>query len=170
MKLITDDLKQRFAEIGNQRENDNPTVVAKFFDPTGSATWYATEYDPETNICMGYVTGLGFDEWGSFSINELENVQLPLGLSIERDLYFAEIPFADMISEQTIEEKIEIQQEDIKVTEKIDMSLEKEEISAEAEENIQEPEIEQEPEVENEIEEIQFIHNDTPEQEEELER
>lgn len=100
MKLITDELKARFAEIGNQSELDNPIVVAKFFDPTGSASWYATEYNPETNICMGYVTGLGFDEWGTFSIDELEALKRPFGLTIERDLYIKEMPFYEMMERE----------------------------------------------------------------------
>lgn len=44
MKLITEELKKRFLEIGDQSETKNPLIVAKFFDPVGSATWYATEY------------------------------------------------------------------------------------------------------------------------------
>ena len=28
-------------------------------------------------------------EWGSFSLNELESVKLPLGLGIERDINFS---------------------------------------------------------------------------------
>lgn len=100
MKLITDELKAIFAEIGDQSELDNPIVVAKFFDPTGSASWYATEYNPETNICMGYVTGLGFDEWGTFSIDELEALKRPFGLTIERDLYIKEMPFYEMMERE----------------------------------------------------------------------
>lgn len=96
MKLITKALIKRFKEVG--RQDQNPLVIAKFFDPAGSGTWYATEYDAETNICFGYVTGLAFDEWGSFSITELEAIKRPFGLTIERDLYFDEISFNTLIS------------------------------------------------------------------------
>ena len=97
MKLITKELINRFAEIGDQSEEVNPIVVAKFFDPCGSATWYVTDYNPEENICFGYVTGLIEDEWGSFSIEELESIRRPFGLTIERDLYFNEIRFKDLM-------------------------------------------------------------------------
>ena len=94
MKLLTQTLKRRFAQVGSQESTSDPVVIAKFFDPVGSATWYATEYDPERNICFGYVTGLGFDEWGSFSIDELESIKRPFGLGIERDIHFEETPIS----------------------------------------------------------------------------
>ena len=73
------------------------------FDPCGSATWYATEYDAENKIAFGYVTGLAFDEWGTFSITELESIKRPFGLGIERDLYFKEQRFKEIIKEQDLE-------------------------------------------------------------------
>ncbi len=104
MKLITPELEARFKEVGNQSEVDNPLIIAKFFDPVGSATWYATHYDAETETCYGYVTGLGFDEWGSFSVKELESIQRPLGVTIERDIYFDEISFNDQFKERRLSE------------------------------------------------------------------
>lgn len=100
MKLITPELEIRFKEIGDQSENENPIVVAKFFDPVGSGTWYATQYDKETNIAYGYVTGLAYDEWGTFSIEELESIQRPFGLGIERDIYFSEMKYYDLFPEK----------------------------------------------------------------------
>ena len=97
MKLITKTLFNRFMQIGDQSEDQNPIIVAKFFDPCGSATWYATEYDPETQECFGYVTGLACDEWGSFSIDELSSIKRPFGLGIERDIHFDEIRFEDLM-------------------------------------------------------------------------
>ena len=93
MKLITLELEQRFAEVGDQSETKDPIIVAKFFDPCGSATWYATEYDKQTKISYGFVTGLFESEWGTFSIDELESIQRPFGLTIERDIHFNEISF-----------------------------------------------------------------------------
>lgn len=103
MKLITKALEKRFLQIGDQSNEENPLIIAKFFSPVGGATWYASEYDPETKIAFGYVKDLVpsengmFDEWGSFSIDELESVQLPFGLKIERDIHFSEIRFNDLM-------------------------------------------------------------------------
>jgi hypothetical protein len=95
MKLLTKELEQRFAKIGSQENGKDPIVVCKFFDPTGAATWLATEYDPATKEFFGFagLFGLkdsGTAEYGYFSLNELENVKGRFGLGIERDLHTPE--------------------------------------------------------------------------------
>ncbi len=93
---MTKDLKRRFRQIGSQNIED-PIIIAKFFNPCGSGTWYLSEYDERLNIGFGYVTGLWVDEWGDVSIEELEALQCqPLGLPIERDMYFSEKPFSQL--------------------------------------------------------------------------
>ena len=92
MKLLTKNLMDRFHKVGNQEDEKVPLVIAKFFNPAGAGTWYATEYDPETNIFFGFVSIFGDhnDEWGSFSLEELESFKGSFGLGIERDLFFSE--------------------------------------------------------------------------------
>ena len=107
MKLITPTLETRFAEIGDQSEKSNPLIITKFFDPCGSATWFATEYDSKTQICFGYVTGLDYDEWGTFSISELESIKRPFGLGIERDIYFTEVRFKGIIKQHEQDKNLE---------------------------------------------------------------
>ena len=104
MKLITKELIQRFNEVGDQSEIEDPIVVAKFFDPVGSATWYATQYNDTTKIAYGYVSGLAYDEWGTFSFVELASIKRPLGLGIERDLYFKEQPISACITKNRTQE------------------------------------------------------------------
>lgn len=110
MKLLNKEIKARFKAIGSQENEIDPIVVAKFFDPTGSATWYATEYFPEENNCFGYVTGIYENEWGSFSVQELESIKCQFGLGIERDLYTSE----KRISEHVPSLKIELEKQKIK--------------------------------------------------------
>jgi len=94
MKLITKELEKRFKQIGSQENTplEDHIIVAKFFNPSGAGTWFATEYDPETKIAFGYVSIFGDhnDEWGSFAIWELEELEGPFGLGIERDIYWTE--------------------------------------------------------------------------------
>lgn len=99
MKLITKELEKRFAQVGSQENVQDPLVIAKFFNPTGAGTWYATEYDPANRIFFGYVSIFGDwnDEWGSFSLDELESYKGTFGLGIERDLYFDETPASQVI-------------------------------------------------------------------------
>jgi hypothetical protein len=92
MKLLTKELIKRFAEVGSQEEVKDPVIIAKFFNPAGAGTWYATEYNPSSRIFFGYVSIFGDhnDEWGDFSLDELESYRGTFGLGIERDLYFGE--------------------------------------------------------------------------------
>ena len=104
MKLITKNLEQRFAQIGSQENVKDPLIIAKFFNPTGSGTWYATEYDPKNRNFFGYVSIIGGwnDEWGYFSLDELESYKGQFGLGIERDLYFDEKYSSEVIGKLTI--------------------------------------------------------------------
>jgi hypothetical protein len=98
MKLLTKELIEKFKKMGRQEGNKNPIVVCKFFNPSGSGTWYATEYDPEERCFFGFVSIFGDhnDEWGYFSLDELESFRGPFGLGIERDLYFKSQPIGDV--------------------------------------------------------------------------
>lgn len=99
MKLLIKELEQRFEKIGSQENVKDPIIIAKFFNPAGRGTWYATEYLPEDKVFFGYVSihGGGDDELGYFSLKELEDLRLPFGLGIERDLYFKEKPLSEVI-------------------------------------------------------------------------
>ena len=94
MKLITKQLEKRFSQVGSQADAQDPLILAKFFNPAGAGTWYATEYDPKTRLFFGYVSIFGDwnDEWGYFSLDELQSYRGRFGLGIERDLYFQEQP------------------------------------------------------------------------------
>ncbi len=96
-KLINQELKKQFAKFGSQEDSLDPVIIAKFFNPSGSGTWYAISYDEDTNICFGYVTGFYEDELGYFSIDELESVECPpFGLRIERDRFFSSCKLSDL--------------------------------------------------------------------------
>lgn len=96
MKLLTKELLKAFENMGSQEEVDDPIVVAKFFNPTGAGTWYATEYDPKERVFFGFASIFGDhnDEWGYFSLSELESYRGKFGLGIERDLYFEPTAFS----------------------------------------------------------------------------
>lgn len=91
MKLMTKELEQKFPPLYSteQKKAEDIKVVAKFFDPCGSWTWFATEYDPEQKIFFGVVKGFE-TEMGYFSLDELESFKGRLGLGIERDMHFGD--------------------------------------------------------------------------------
>ena len=72
-------------------------AYVKFFTPDSNWTWYASEYDPEKKMFFGLVEGLD-TELGYFSLEELQSVRGPLGLKIERDIYFEETPLSQLQS------------------------------------------------------------------------
>jgi hypothetical protein len=93
MKLITDE--QRTTMLANSRCYDgdpdfDPVPVVKIFNPMGSATWLLCSLDRgDPDIAEGLCDlGFGCPEIGSVRISELEACVLPLGLRLERDLYF----------------------------------------------------------------------------------
>lgn len=99
MQLMTKELQNRFNEIGSQEHSKDPIVIAKYFNPTGAGTWYATEYIQAEKLFFGYVSIFGddCDEWGYFSLEELENFKGRFGLGIERDLYCGEFPISKIL-------------------------------------------------------------------------
>jgi Protein of unknown function (DUF2958) len=68
-------------------------VGAKFFTPDSRWTWYVTEYDATERVCFGLVDGFE-QELGYFELEELEAVRGPLGLRIERDLWWTPAPLS----------------------------------------------------------------------------
>ena len=83
MKLMTKELEKKIPKI----EEGDHTAYVKFFAPWSNWAWYGTEYDPEERLFFGLVEGFE-TEWGYFSLDELESVNGPFGLKIERDLHF----------------------------------------------------------------------------------
>ncbi len=98
MKLLTKEIEELFKKTGRQEIAKDPVVIAKFFNPAGGGTWYATEYDPEDRIFFGYASIFGdeCDEWGSFALEELETFKGRFGLGIERDMHFDPKPISQV--------------------------------------------------------------------------
>ena len=89
MKLLSKDLEREFEKQGDssEKEFEDTKVIAKFFLTGTGWTWYAFEYDPTTKIFFGCIHGT-YTELGSFSLEELKKIRNPLGLGVERDMYF----------------------------------------------------------------------------------
>ena len=95
MKLITKEIEEKFEQypLGSQ-ENllGDAKVVVKYFNPIGVGTWLITEGNKLENgdyELFGYCH-LGDDENAEFGyvlLSDLEQIKLPFGLNIERDLY-----------------------------------------------------------------------------------
>ena len=88
MELMPKEVRDRIPALYAQENAESGTQVihVKLFDPSGRWTLYATEFDGE-DIFYGYVKG-DHPEWGYFSLKEMESVNGPWGLKIERDMHF----------------------------------------------------------------------------------
>ncbi|MFB1024553.1 MAG: DUF2958 domain-containing protein [Octadecabacter sp.] len=75
---------------GQQEEDLTRRPVVKWFTPFSAATWLISEVDPEDHdIAFGLADlGVGCPELGSIYIPEVMALKGPMGLRVERDLYF----------------------------------------------------------------------------------
>ena len=70
-------------------------LTSSFFTPDSNWNWYASEFDGE-DIFFGLVSGFEL-EMGYFSLKELKEVNGPMGLPIERDLYYERKSLRELI-------------------------------------------------------------------------
>lgn len=93
MKLLTDEHRVTMLANDPRYATDpsfDPVPVVKIFNPMGAATWllcslHRNGLDISYGLCD---LGFGTPEIGSVRISEMEACVLPLGLRLERDLYF----------------------------------------------------------------------------------
>jgi hypothetical protein len=91
MELIPEAIRARLLANGAKvREEDDHVPLVKLFTPDANATWLISESDPDRPDLYFALCdlGFGFPELGYLSISEISSVKGPLGLSIERDLWF----------------------------------------------------------------------------------
>lgn len=103
MKLLTKEIRNAIPRLRSQDGKGNKAIAyVKFFSPTSSWTWYASEGEPVLNTegkeidfeFYGLVYGHE-REFGYFTLNQLASVKGPFGLGIERDKMFRPKPLAE---------------------------------------------------------------------------
>ena len=94
MKLITKAIERQLEKnplgSGENVPFDEKKCIVKFFTPWSNWTWWVTEGKKLENgdwMFFGLVEGQE-REWGIFHLSELESVRGPVGLKIERDMYY----------------------------------------------------------------------------------
>ena len=92
MELLTNEIINKFKKYplySQDGKGENSVVLVKYFNPVGSSTWLITEAEKQEDgdwLLFGYCHIFCW-EWGYVSLRELQSVKLPLGLTVERDLY-----------------------------------------------------------------------------------
>jgi hypothetical protein len=85
--LLPPDIRSQLPDLYSGKEHSlESEALVKFFTPDSNWSWFASEFDGEDTF-FGLVSGFEV-ELGYFSLSELQSVKGPLGLPIERDLYF----------------------------------------------------------------------------------
>jgi hypothetical protein len=96
MKLLTQEIRRKLPPLYSQEGKGGKAIAhIKYFSPSSSWTWYILEGSPiqdetgtEVNFhFFGLVEG-HCKELGYVALSELESVRGPMGLPIERDLYW----------------------------------------------------------------------------------
>ena len=99
MKLLTKKIIEQAQKQYKKSNNiDDQVIVAKFFNPMGSWTWYLMNLHEDKDYAWGIVDGNAV-EMGSWLMSELQSRQLPLGLGIERDIHFRSVPASELWKE-----------------------------------------------------------------------
>tara|TARA_R110002096_G_scaffold430722_3_gene645005 strand:+ start:1833 stop:2210 length:378 start_codon:yes stop_codon:yes gene_type:complete len=89
MKLLTKAIERQLLKNWPDEEGLCQPAL-KLFNPCGAATWLITCRNPDyPDHLFGLCDlGFGFPEMGLVSLSEIQAVRGPLGLGIERDMYF----------------------------------------------------------------------------------
>ncbi|MBO5021414.1 MAG: DUF2958 domain-containing protein [Clostridia bacterium] len=94
MNLLTDEIKELFKQYplySQDGKGMDSVVLVKYFSPITSGTWLITEAEEQPDgdwLLFGYCH-ISCWEWGYVMLSELQNLKLPFGLTIERDLYIS---------------------------------------------------------------------------------
>ena len=106
MKLLTQKIRRQLPPLSADPPGGQAVAYVKYFTPDSNWTWWATLGSPitgsdeaETDFqFFGLVQG-HCRELGYFNLSELETVRGPLGLPIERDLYWKPKTLAEIAPE-----------------------------------------------------------------------
>lgn len=92
MKLLTQQIKKQIPPFSSTERIllSEKTILCKFFNPCGAGTWHVIEGEARGDDFLFWgMVDLFEEEFGYFSLKELESLRLPYGFTVERDLYFS---------------------------------------------------------------------------------
>lgn len=96
MKLLTPEIEKQLPALYSSEGVEDPPIIIKFFDPSGSWIWYVIEGARQEDgdmLFFGLVDGHE-KELGYFTLSELQSSRGRFGLGIERDVHFKQQPIS----------------------------------------------------------------------------
>lgn len=94
MNLLTEEIIERFKQYplySQDGKGFDSLVLVKYFNPCGHGDWIITEAELQEDgdwMLFGYCHIFEW-EWGYIMFSDLQNLKLPFGLTIERDLHIS---------------------------------------------------------------------------------
>lgn len=98
--LLTKANIETLPPIGSTGSTPDPLAIVRFFDPTGSWSWYAIEGKQEGDNYRFYGLVCGYErELGYWMLSDLQHAKQGIaglgGLPIERDMHWTPKPLSE---------------------------------------------------------------------------
>ena len=107
MKLLTKAIEKALKPLDDDKEYSRAKAVAHFFTAWINFDWYPVagrhegKGDNADFVFYGFVRGFEDEEWGFFSLRDLESIKGPGCLKVERELRFPPTPISKIINKKT---------------------------------------------------------------------
>jgi len=96
---MTKEIEKKLPKLYSQENVKDPICQVKYFTPDSSFTWYITEGEQQGDDWLLFGKTVSSmcpeGELGYVSLNELKSVRGPLGLAVERDMWFEPKPLSE---------------------------------------------------------------------------
>jgi Protein of unknown function (DUF2958) len=86
-------LAESVPALGTTEYGGDPLLHVKLFTPDAGWRWYIAEYDAEQRLAVAFVPGAE-SEWDVLALDDLAAMRGPLGLAVERDLFWQATPLS----------------------------------------------------------------------------
>jgi DUF2958 family protein len=94
--LMPDWLAETLPALGTTEHAPDPLLHVKLFTPDAGWRWYIAEYDAKQRLALAYVHA-AVNAWDEISLDVLTAWRGPMGLAVERDLFWQPIPLSRVL-------------------------------------------------------------------------
>lgn len=95
--ILSEEDKKKLPKLYEQEKIEEKIVYLKIFVPWSNWTFFILEGEPDDDDFRMFAWVVGHEkELGYVSLNELEEIRGPGGLTLEKDLYFEPKPLKEV--------------------------------------------------------------------------
>lgn len=96
-QYLTPELVEAFQEVQDENEDcderDDMVVVTKYYQPDGWWTFYGCMFDEASGKMTGFLRRISEIQWGSWSVDDMDEVVGDKKMHLERAVDFTPTPF-----------------------------------------------------------------------------